>query len=98
MYSIEYSERAIRELEDIVYWYKVRSSKAAIDFVKEYTRSVEILKANPLQFSPKYKKHREVILKTFPYSIVYRMKQADKLILITSVFHHKRKPTKKFNI
>jgi plasmid stabilization system protein ParE len=36
MYSVEYSERAIRELEEIVLWYFVRSEKASNDFVKEF--------------------------------------------------------------
>jgi len=97
MYSVEYSERAIRELEEIVLWYFVRSEKASNDFVKEFSQKLDIIKLNPLQFPKKYKHHRETILKTFPYSIIFVVEEKNKLIFVTSIFHHKRKPSKKFN-
>jgi plasmid stabilization system protein ParE len=97
MFSVEYSERALRELEEVVLWYFVRSEKASIDFVKEFSRKIDLIKLNPLQFPKKHKLHREIILKTFPYSIVFVVGVKNKLILITAIFHHKRKPSKKFN-
>lgn len=48
MFSVEYSERAIRELEEIVYWYNVRSAKALNDFINEFNRRLEIIKTNPI--------------------------------------------------
>ena len=71
MFSVEYAERALQELEEIVFWYISRSVKAANDFVKEFTKKLDVIKLNPLQFPKKYKQHREIILKTFPFSIIY---------------------------
>lgn len=97
MFSVEYSERALRELEEIILWYLIRSEKASNDFVKEFRGKIDLIKFNPLQFPKKYKLHREIILKTFPYSIVFVVGVKNKLILITAVFHHKRNPSKKIN-
>jgi plasmid stabilization system protein ParE len=97
MFSVEYSERALRELEEIILWYFVRSEKASNNFVKEFSENVDLIKLNPLQFPKKHKLHREIILKIFPYSIVFVVGVKNKLILITAIFHHKRKPSKKFN-
>ena len=97
LFALEYSERALRELEEIVLWYVIRSEKASNGFVKKFSKKVDVLKLNPIQFSKKHKQHREIILKTFPFSIIYVVEEKRNLILITSIFHHKRKPSKKFN-
>lgn len=97
LFTVEFSERALLELEETVLWYVVRSEKASNDFVKEFSKKLKVIKLNPVQFPKKHKQHREVILNTFPYSIVYIVEEKRKLILVTSIFHHKRKPSKKFN-
>jgi hypothetical protein len=64
------------------------------EFLDEFDRRVETIKANPFQFSINFSgKYRFAQLKKFPYSIVYRIDEED-FIVITSVFHQHRNPSK----
>lgn len=66
LFAVEYSERALREPEESVLRYVIRSEKTSNDFVKEFSKKVDVLKLNPIQFPKKLRQHREIILKHFP--------------------------------
>jgi mRNA-degrading endonuclease RelE of RelBE toxin-antitoxin system len=50
----------------------------------------------PTLYKITYKKYREASLKKFPYSLVYLINEKAKTILITSIYHHKRNPRRKY--
>jgi plasmid stabilization system protein ParE len=51
---------------------------------------------DPLRYRSTYKKLRETSLKKYPYSIVYFVDEKEQLVVIASVYHHKRDPRRKY--
>lgn len=96
-YEYIYDQIALREYIDAIRWYKSKSDKAAVNFVKEVTDRIKIICDNPLRFRNLYKNFRETSLKKYPYSIVYFLDERKKKVVITSMFHNKRDPQKKYH-
>jgi len=84
------------EYEDAVLWYYLRSPKDSKNFVAEFNRKINILKENPIQYPIKHKERREILLNKYPYSILYVVDEKKKVTFITSIFRHKRSPSKKY--
>ena len=61
-------------------------------FYKKYTQ----LNSYPKLGNIKKRTYRETYLEVFPYSIIYRYDVEENGIFITSIFHFKRNPIKKF--
>lgn len=95
-YQITFRERASREYLDSLLWYQVRSTDAAEHFIKGIDETLESIAANPKRFRNTYKDFYEASVKRFPFSIVYFIDEAEKRIVIISIFHFRRSPRKKF--
>lgn len=95
-YKYVYDPIALREYTEAIAWYKIRSDKAAVNFVKEVAESIKMICDNPLRFKNPYKNFRETSLKKYPYSIVYFLEDRKRTVIISSVFHNKRNPQKKY--
>lgn len=77
-------------------WYAERSHVAADGLLIAIEETIQLICENPTRYRNTYKKLREVSLKKYPYSIVYYTDEGNKLIIITSVYHHRRNPAKKY--
>ena len=86
---------AQKEFETSVERYSIRSEKAVRNFILEVGNTIETICSNPYQFRNEYKNFHELGLKKYPFSIIYVINDSLSLIVITSVFHHKRNPKKK---
>jgi plasmid stabilization system protein ParE len=87
---------AFQEFEDAVYWYKTRSLKVAENFAETvFTKIVEICR-DPYRYRNTYKTFRETSIKRFPFHIIYFIDEEKQLVIISSVFHHKRNLKRKF--
>lgn len=95
-YSIPFRKRATTEYLQSITWYKERSDKAAIDFVEEVNTVLDKLEADPNSFRNSYKHFREAALKRFPFFVVYFIDDKNSKVVITSIFHFKRNPAKKY--
>ncbi len=95
-YKYIYDPIALTEYKDAVSWYNARSEKAAENFVIEVTKKIEQICSHPLRCRNEYKYFKEISVKKYPYSIVYFVDENTKTIVITSVYHHKRNPTNKY--
>ncbi|MBI1770519.1 MAG: hypothetical protein HY015_06885 [Bacteroidetes bacterium] len=51
---------------------------------------------NPLRYAKKRGIHREALVETFPYVIVYKFYPKESLIFVSSIFHASRNPKKKY--
>ncbi|MEO5650407.1 MAG: type II toxin-antitoxin system RelE/ParE family toxin [Ginsengibacter sp.] len=96
MYPFIYSPVALIEYKDAVTWYKERSAKAAEDFVKQVKEKLDKICHSPFRYPETYNHFRETLLKKYPYSLIYSVDENKKMIIVTSVFHHKRNPKRKF--
>ena len=95
-YRYIYEPTALIEYKEAISWYRDRSETAATNFIKEVNEKLLIICADPMRYRSTYRNLRETALKKFPYSIVYFFEEDQQLIVIFSVFHHKRNPRKKY--
>jgi len=95
-YHVAYRKRAAEEYLSSLFWYKRKSPFAAEQFVKRIDETLSRLTHDPKRFRNTYKNFYEVRVKKFPYSIVYFIDEEEQKVIITSIFHQKRNPRKKF--
>jgi len=89
MLKVEILGSAEDDLEKIVRHYKSIDSKLARQFIDEFAIALKFIQYFP-EAAPTIRKNaRRVIIKTFPYIAIYRIKKNQ--IQIAAVFHQKRK-------
>lgn len=72
-------------------WYEERSSGLGLEFARALDVAVERIRRTPTAFASLEAQYRHLMLRRFPYSIVYHI--ADAEIVVVSCFHHRRKPS-----
>ena len=87
---------ALAEYMEAIAWYGERSDVAYDNFISEVDKKITDICTAPTSFRNSYRKYRKTSLKTFPYSIVYLLDEKLKLVTITSIYHHKRSPKRKY--
>src|SRR4051812_20965769 len=95
-YTYKFIPIALTEYKEAVEWYKEKSVIAAENFVADVNERIKEICIDPLRYRNTYKYFREVSLKKYPYYIVYFMDTATNIIIISSLYNHKRDPKKKF--
>jgi plasmid stabilization system protein ParE len=73
-----------------------RSEAAAKNLITEFKSRIEAICDNPLRYRNTYKNFRETSLKKYPYYIVYFVDESTNTVIITSLYHQKRNPKKKY--
>ncbi|MBO9617420.1 MAG: type II toxin-antitoxin system RelE/ParE family toxin [Niabella sp.] len=87
---------AASEYENAFEWYEQKSSKVADNFVAAVEQAILLACTYPERYRNTYKNFREISLKKYPFSLVYYFDLAKEIIVIVSVYHHKRNPKWKF--
>ncbi len=95
-YKHTFDPIALLEYHDAVAWYGEKSLAAMDNFIAAVNVKIRMICAAPRLYRNVYKNSREVSLKKFPYSVVFFINEATKTIIITSVYHHKRNPKRKY--
>ncbi|HUZ58993.1 MAG TPA: type II toxin-antitoxin system RelE/ParE family toxin [Hanamia sp.] len=95
-YTYIYEPVALKELKDSIKWYQERSEMAAKNFATEVNDKIRIICGDPLRFRNIYSHFRETSLKKYPFYIVYFLDEKERKVIISSVYHHKRNPKKKY--
>ncbi len=88
--KIETLPEASLEVEEAFQWYLERSPQAAESFLLEVDHGIESIAQSPNRWPPFEWRTRRYLLRSFPYSIVYRCTGDE--VLVVAVAHHKRKP------
>ena len=92
-FEIEFRKEAQKDLMAAYLWYEERQIGLGEKFILEVEASVDFLKLNPEAFPQKKKGFREYNLKTFPYLMIYILKE--KRVSILAVFHTRLNPNRK---
>jgi plasmid stabilization system protein ParE len=71
-------------------WYEARSPGLGFEFARAVDAAVARVQRMPLTFPCVEADFRHVMARKFPYSIIYRVTDAQ--IIVVSCFHHRRKP------
>lgn len=96
MYQLIYEPIATEEYEEAIGWYYERSATAAENFVIVVNNKLSSIAGNPYQFKKISGVFREVSTETYPYTIVYAVKEKERQVLIVAIYHHSRNPRKKY--
>jgi len=95
-YGVTVLRKAQHEFEDSVEWYRKRSRKAAEGFITNFKEAVELVSSAPHRWPAYHQDFRDCMVRDYPFTIVYRVDEAAKLVVIVSVFHHSCHPKGKF--
>jgi len=90
-------EAAQEEYESSLRWYVVRSEQSAENFIRAIDVTLRSICDYPTRWRNKYKNFYELGVKKYPFTIIYTIDNQNKLIIVHSIFHHKRNPFKKYN-
>ena len=96
MYHVTYRPIATQEYEDAIKWYEERSIQAAERFVKAVDLKLDEISNNPKQYKNLFRNYYEVSTRKYPYTIVYFIEEALQRVVIVAIYHHKRRPQKKY--
>jgi plasmid stabilization system protein ParE len=89
-FAVEVHPLAADEAEAAERWYRERSETAAARFRRELDSAVERIAERPEAGAPYLEKSRRILLRRFPFFIVYRFRQAR--IDVIAVAHARRRP------
>ncbi len=87
---------AQQDYEESVNWYMQRSIGAAEKFVAEVNTVLQLICSNPRRWRNKYKNFHEITLKKYPFTIIYTIEDDKELVIISSIYDHKRNPKTKY--
>ena len=95
-WRIVFHPEASKEFEEALHWYETELLGLGMRFQENINDQLNRIVRNPLLYSKKRGDHREAMVKTFPYLIVYKLLAKDKLIFVSAIFHVSRNPKKKY--
>ncbi|MGI8584484.1 MAG: type II toxin-antitoxin system RelE/ParE family toxin [Chitinophagaceae bacterium] len=96
-YTYHLHPLAYNDYYDAYTWYQNKQEELGERFLKAVRNKIEKIALNPKAYSHKSNKSfREAKVEFFPYLIVYKIKKGTQEIFISSIFHTKRNPRKKY--
>jgi toxin ParE1/3/4 len=87
---LEIHPSALAELQSAVNWYWQRSRTAAARFAAEVDRVISLVIESPGRWPAGEHGTRKIVLRRFPFAIVYREKQP--AVQILAIAHGHRRP------
>jgi plasmid stabilization system protein ParE len=85
-----------QEYETSLQWYAERSKRAAENFITAVNDALHLICASPTRWRNSYKSFYELGLKKYPFTIIYTIEPGKQLIMISSIYHYKRNPKKRY--
>ena len=95
-YSFEIRQEASKEYINAFVWYEEQQENLGYRFKKAFDAKLDQICANPYHYKVLWKNCHEALTETFPFSIIYKINEKDKLITVIAIFHTSRNPKKKF--
>jgi plasmid stabilization system protein ParE len=95
-YRIRLLREALNDLRDATKYYAIRSPNIGSAFYDEVRSALDKIQLTPLLPPLIDSVHRSWLLKRFPYKVIYRIDQLDRIdqleIVILAVAHTSRRP------
>ncbi len=85
-------EAAAAEYAVALRWYAERSVAAAEGFETAISQAIEAIALQPLWYPACDERHRFVMVRGYPYQLIYRLDSPDSLVVV-AVAHGSREPT-----
>jgi plasmid stabilization system protein ParE len=87
--------KARKELANSWSWYEERQPGLGDRFVKTVLEKITQIEKTPNRYPKRTRQYHEAIVPIFPFLIIYRISNLKKLVVVVSIFHAKRNPSKK---
>ena len=81
----------LEEIKSSFDWYQEQVKGLGHDFVQELDEAFNSIQSLPTTWPKMGQFHRRFILSRFPYSVIYKNVDADK-IFVVAIMHNQRKP------
>ena len=94
MHRLVVKPRAIRMATEAYNWYEERQSGLGESFITELKYCYDKIRTWPEAYTQIKKDFRHIVLKTYPYVIIFRIVGDD--VVVYAVFHTSQNPRKKF--
>lgn len=88
-------EEAKAELIEAALYYELQKTGLGERFSLAVKKQIDVILRTPKLYQRKKKEYREVLIKPFPFLLVYRIDSTKNRIVVVSVFHTKRNPKHK---
>lgn len=95
-YSVVLSQRALTELLESWEWYEDRQDGLGNRFRQEIEKYLVHISSNPFVGTKRRRAYFEIVVKRFPYIIIYRLDRRSKTIFVSTIFHTSRNPKDKY--
>ena len=87
---IFFRPQARTEVLEAQAWYESRAAGLGLEFARAMDAAVASAVRNPEAFTLTANSCRQILLRRFPFSLVYRVRGDE--FLVIAVFHHRRDP------
>ena len=81
---------ALAELKLAVSWYQEQNQTAALNFVTELDRAVDLVIESPRRWPRGEHGTRKVVLQRYPFAVIYRERKT--VVQILAIAHGRRRP------
>jgi plasmid stabilization system protein ParE len=89
---IQFRPEARAEALEAKTWYEKRAPGLGLEFARALDAAVQLALRKPWAFSFVEGECRRIVMRRFPYSVIYRPEPQG--ILVVAIFHHRREPSK----
>jgi len=96
VYTLSFLEEASKEFTEASLWYEEQSNGLGDRFIDTIQRKLQLIQQFPERYPKRKKNFREAIVKTFPYIIIYTFYKKEGVIIVNTIFHASRNPSRKY--
>lgn len=96
-YAYIFLSEAQHEYEVALFWYLEKSIKAGENFVTAIDNALKLICEHPRRWRNEHADYFELNVKNYPFSVIYRIDNNSRVVLISSVYHHNRDPQNKYD-
>lgn len=89
--AVDFHRLARDELRSVTAWYRVRSPRAAEQFLMRLDETIARIQCDPESIFALGRKYRAIRVPKFPYQLVFRI-EADSTVFVVALAHASRRP------
>lgn len=91
-WQVRFTPLADSDVVDTYAWYESAQPQLGEDFLRDVARAIALVVAHPEGCPDVHRGLRRALLHRFPYSLYYRLSDADRIIEIRACLHQSRHP------
>lgn len=89
-YRLIIRPEAAEEVSDAAHWYESQERGLGREFLRAFRAATAVLRRSPLLYQPVVAQARRVLVRRFPYGVIYEVHGPD--VVVLSCIHTSRDP------